>query len=146
MYCRFYGLKERPFNVTSDPNFFFLSRRHKEAYAHLLYGVTQRKGIIVATGEIGTGKTTLCRYFLNQLGEKVKTAFILSPHFSDMQLMEAIVRDFGIPTKGKSRLLLISELNRFLLQESGRGNNVILIIDEAQKSQTPDPRTDTAPL
>jgi general secretion pathway protein A len=77
MYCRFYNLRERPFNVTSDPNFFFLSHRHKEAYSHLLYGVTERKGIIVVTGEIGTGKTTLCRFFLNQLGEGVKTAFIL---------------------------------------------------------------------
>lgn len=138
MYCHFYNLKERPFNVTSDPNFFYLSRKHKDAFSHLMYGVSQRKGILVLTGEIGTGKTTLCRYFLNQLGSKVKTALILNPHFSDIQLIEAIVRDFGISSKAKNRLSLISDLNRFLIKESELGNNVMLIIDEAQnlKPQT----------
>jgi len=132
MYCQFYGLKEKPFNVTSDPSFFFYSQKHKEALSHLLYGVTQRKGIIAITGEIGTGKTTLCRFFLNQLGSNVKTAFILNPYFSEMQLLEAIIKDFGINIKSKSRLSFIWELNDFLLNESGRGNNVVLIIDEAQ--------------
>jgi general secretion pathway protein A len=132
MYCQFYGLKERPFNVTSDPDFFFLSRQHKEALSHLLYGVTQRKGILVITGEIGTGKTTLCRFFLNQLRKNVKTAFILNPHFSDIQLLEAIIKDFGINVKDKTRLSFVWELNRFLLSESESGNNVVLIIDEAQ--------------
>lgn len=132
MYCSFYGLKERPFNVTSDPSFFFLSQKHQEALSHLYYGVTQRKGIIVVTGEIGTGKTTLCRFFLNQLGKNVKTAFILNPHFSDIQLLEAIVKDFGISAKEKNRLSFVSELNRFLLTEADCGNNVVLIIDEAQ--------------
>jgi general secretion pathway protein A len=132
MYCHFYGLKERPFNVTSDPAFFFLSRKHNEALSHLLYGVSQRKGIIVITGEIGIGKTTLCRFFLNKLGENVKTAFILNPYFSEIQLLEAIVKDFGIGVKSSSRLSLVWELNKFLLRESASGNNVILIIDEAQ--------------
>ncbi|MEK6727520.1 MAG: AAA family ATPase [Candidatus Omnitrophota bacterium] len=132
MYCQYYGLKERPFNVTSDPAFFFLSRKHKEALSHLLYGVSQRKGIIVLTGEIGTGKTTLCRFFLNQLVKNVKTAFILNPHFSETQLLEAIVKDFGITTKNNTRLGLVWDLNKFLLNESETGNNVILIIDEAQ--------------
>jgi general secretion pathway protein A len=132
MYCNFYGLKESPFNVTSDPSFFFLSKRHKEALSHLLYGVSQRKGIIVLTGEIGTGKTTLCRFFLNQLSTNVKTAFILNPHFSELQLLEAIVRDFGITAKNNSRLGMVRELNKFLLSESGLGNNVVLIVDEAQ--------------
>jgi len=107
MYCTFYNLKERPFNVTSDPAFFFLSQKHKEALSHLLYGSTQRKGIIAITGEIGTGKTTLCRYFLNQLGDNVKTAFILNPYFSEIQLLEAIIKDFGITIKDKSRLSFI---------------------------------------
>lgn len=137
MYCHFYGLKERPFNVTSDPAFFFLSKKHREALSHLLYGVSQRKGIVVLTGEIGTGKTTLCRFFLNQLDKTVKTAFILNPHFSETQLLEAIVNDFGIKTKSKSRLLLIWELNKFLLRESAAGNNVVLIIDEAQNLRPP---------
>ncbi|OGX15200.1 MAG: hypothetical protein A2166_00215 [Omnitrophica WOR_2 bacterium RBG_13_41_10] len=138
MYCQFYGFKERPFNVTSDPAFFFLSKKHKEALSHLLYGVTQRKGIIVITGEIGTGKTTLCRFFLNQLVKNIKTAFILNPHFSEVQLLEAIIKDFGLGIKNKTRLSIILELNKFLLSESERGNNVVLIIDEAQnlKPQT----------
>lgn len=136
MYCEFYNLKERPFNVTSDPSFFFLSRKHKEALSHLLYGTTQRKGLIVITGEIGTGKTTLCRYFLNMLKENTKTAFILNPYFSEVQLLEAIVKDFGIAAKLKSKLSLVGELNRFLLRESEQGNNIILIIDEAQNLKT----------
>jgi general secretion pathway protein A len=136
MYCQFFGLKERPFNVTSDPDFFFLSRKHKEALSHLVYGVSLRKGIIVLTGEIGTGKTTLCRFFLNQLSKNVKTAFILNPHFSETQLLEAIIRDFGINTKSNSRLGLVWELNKFLLKESGAGNNLVLIIDEAQNLKT----------
>jgi general secretion pathway protein A len=103
----------------------------------LSYGSAQRKGIIVITGEIGTGKTTLCRYFLDQLGNNTKTAFILNPYFSDIQLLEAIVKDFGINVKEKSRLSFIGQLNKFLIRESEAGNNVILIIDEAQnlKSQ-----------
>lgn len=132
MYCNFYGLKERPFNITSDPAFFFLSNKHKEALSHLLYGVSQRKGIIVLTGEVGTGKTTLCRFFLGRLGKDVKTAFILNPHFSETQLLEAIINDFGIKTKTNSGLSLISELNKFLLKESEAGFNIVLIIDESQ--------------
>lgn len=132
MYCQFYGLKERPFNVTSDPEFFFLSKKHKEALSHLLYGTSHRKGIIVLTGEIGTGKTTLCRFFLNRLNRNVKTAFILNPHFSEIQLLEAIVKDFGITAKNSTRLALVWALNQFLLSETESGNNVVLIIDEAQ--------------
>ena len=97
--------------------------------------MTQRKGIIAITGEIGTGKTTLCRLFLNQLEQKeanVKTAFILNPQFSNMELLEAIIKDFGISASRRSRLSLISRLNAFLLQESEKGGNVLLIIDEAQ--------------
>lgn len=132
MYCQFYGLKERPFNVTSDPGFFFFSNRHKEALAHLSYGVSQRKGVIVITGEIGTGKTTLCRFFLNKLEKNVKTAFILNPYLPEIQLLEAIINDFGIKIKDKSRFSFVWELNKFLLNESEAGNNVVLIIDEAQ--------------
>jgi len=132
MYCQFYGLKERPFNVTSDPAFFFFSNKHKEALAHLSYGVSQRKGIIVITGEIGTGKTTLCRFFLNKLEKNVKTAFILNPYLPEIQLLEAIINDFGVNIKDRSSFSFVSELNKFLLSESGAGNNVVLIIDEAQ--------------
>ena len=132
MYCQFYGLKERPFNVTSDPAFFFSSRKHQEALSHLLYGITQRKGIIVITGEIGTGKTTLCRFFLERLGNNVKTAFILNPYLSEIQLLQAIMKDFGICVKDKTRLSFTWEFNKFLLNQAEAGNNVILIIDESQ--------------
>ncbi len=132
MYCRYYGLKEPPFNVTSDPAFFFSSKQHHEALAHLLYGVNMRKGIIVLTGQIGTGKTTICRFFLSQLGKNVKTAFILNPAFSEMELLKAILNDFGITAKDTTKLGMILALNNFLLRESAAGHNLVLIIDEAQ--------------
>lgn len=133
MYCQFYGLKEKPFNITSDPAFFFLSSSHQEALSHLLYGVKERKGIIVISGEIGAGKTTLCRVFLNQSQQKnIKTSFIINPNFSSKELLEAIVFDFGISVARKTRLNLVWQLNQFLLDETARGNNAALIIDEAQ--------------
>lgn len=132
MYCKFYALKERPFNVTSDPAFFFSSKKHTEALSHLVYGVNQRKGIIVITGEIGTGKTTLCRFFLDHLAKNVKTAFIMNPYLSEIQLLEAIMKDFGMRMKDKNRLSFIGDFNAFLLAEARAGNNVLLIIDEAQ--------------
>lgn len=132
MYRKFYGLKEKPFNVTSDPAFFFSSHKHKEALSHLIYGVSQRNGIIVITGEIGTGKTTLCRFFLDQLGKDTKTAFIFNPYLSDVQLLEAIMRDFGLSIRNKTKLSFVAEFNKFLLNQARLGNNVVLIIDEAQ--------------
>lgn len=132
MYENFYGLQERPFNVTSDPSFFYLSRRHKEAFSHLVYGIRERKGILEITGEIGTGKTTLCRALLNHLDKDTKTAFILNPYFSQVQLLQAIIADYGMDLKSKTKLALITALNNFLLLEANSGNNVILLIDEAQ--------------
>lgn len=132
MYENFYGLQERPFNVTADPSFFYSSRRHKEAFSHLVYGIRERKGILEITGEIGTGKTTLCRTLLNHLDKDTKTAFILNPYFSQVQLLQAIIADFGMNIKSKTKLALITALNNFLLLEANCGNNVILLIDEAQ--------------
>src|SRR5512134_1804774 len=104
MYKEFYHFKESPFNVTSDPEFFFASSRHTEAFSHLVYGIQHRTGILVITGEIGTGKTTLCRTLLNRLDPSVKTALILNPYFSDTQLLQLIVKDLGIETKPKNKL------------------------------------------
>ncbi len=132
MYREFYNLREDPFNVTSDPEFFFESSRHAEAFSHLTYGIQQRKGIIVITGEIGTGKTTLCRTLLTRLTSNVKTALILNPHFSGKQLLEIIVKDLDIAGNFRNKLSLHNALNEFLLEQSSQGNNVVLIIDEAQ--------------
>lgn len=132
MYCRYYHLTERPFSITADPDFFFLSQRHQEALSHLMYGVRERKGIIVITGEVGTGKTTLCRFFLKKADPAIKTALILNPSFSDIELLAAILADFGIRVRERSRFSLLHELNRFLIRKTFFGNNVVLIIDEAQ--------------
>lgn len=132
MYKEFYHLRENPFNVTSDPDFFFSSAHHGEAFSHLLYGIQQRKGIIVITGEIGTGKTTLCRMLLNRLDKSVKTALILNPSFSPIQLLQIILNDLGIKGNFKNKFALVGALNNFLLEETGRGHNIVIIIDEAQ--------------
>lgn len=132
MYKEFYHLKENPFNITADPDFFFSSVQHKEAITHLTYGIQQRKGIIAITGEIGTGKTTLCRTVLGQLDESTKTALILNPNFSDLQLLRLILQDLGIETPAKTKYEMVDALNEFLLTQSSEGNNVVVIIDEAQ--------------
>ena len=132
MYQDYYGLKENPFNITADPDFFFSSVHHAEAFSNLIFGIKQRKGILVITGEIGTGKTTLCRTLLNRLDTKTKTALILNPDFSDLQLLQLIVKDLGIGGDFKNKNDLIAALNDFLIKETSMGNNVVLIIDEAQ--------------
>jgi len=132
MYLSFYGLKEKPFNVTSDPHFLFMSKRHKEALSHLLYGIKERKGFLEITGEIGTGKTTVCRALLNNLDERTKTAFILNPNLSELQLLQAIIEDFGMAAGRKTKLSLQQQLNSFLIDQLRQDNNVILILDEAQ--------------
>lgn len=132
MYQDFYQFKELPFNVTADPDFFFSSAKHIDAFENLKFGVNQRKGIIVLTGEIGTGKTTLLRTFLAQSPPNLKTALILNPNLSDIELLKFIVKDFGIFGKFTTKYALINALNEFLLQETQRGNNAVIIIDESQ--------------
>lgn len=132
MYNEFYGLKVSPFNITSDPQFFFESSSHKDAYAALLYGIKEKKGIILVTGEVGTGKTTLCKALLNRLDPKIKVSLILNPYFSELQLLQAIVEDFGLEIDKKNRLDIIKKLNSFLIDVNLQGGNAVLIIDEAQ--------------
>ena len=132
MYREFFGLKEKPFNVTSDPNFLFFSRVHKEAFSHILYGIKERKGFLEITGEVGAGKTTLCRAILNQFDANTKSAFIFNSNLPDLQLLQCILEDFGITVSQKTKASMLRQLNNFLLEELTKGNNVILVIDEAQ--------------
>ncbi|MDD5069174.1 MAG: AAA family ATPase [Candidatus Omnitrophica bacterium] len=128
----FSGLKQAPFNITCNPNLFFESVSHKEAYAALLYGIQCKKGIIMITGEVGTGKTTLCKVLLERLDSKTKTSLILNPCFNESELLRAIIEDFGIADVKRSRLQMINQLNSFLVESSAGSGNAVLIIDEAQ--------------
>jgi general secretion pathway protein A len=136
MYREFFGLKEKPFSVTSDPNFLYLSRVHKEAFSHLIYGIRERKGFLEITGEVGAGKTTLCRALLNQLDSNTKSAFIFNSTLPELQLLQAIVEDFGLIIERKTKVAMLRQFNDFLIDELTKGNNVILIIDEAQNLRT----------
>jgi general secretion pathway protein A len=136
MYKEFFGLKEKPFNVTSDPNFLFLSRVHKEAFAHLIYGIKERKGFLEITGEVGAGKTTLCRALLGQLDVNTKSAFIFNSTLPELQLFQAILEDYGLIVERRNKVAMQRQLNHFLMEELAKGNNVVLIIDEAQNLKT----------
>jgi len=132
MYQDYFGLKELPFNVTPDPRFLFFSRKHQDAFSCLFYGIESRKGFIQITGEVGAGKTTLCRAVLEKLKEKTHTALVLNPMLSELHLLRTIVDDFGISLEGYSKKECFDGLNRFLLEEFDKGYNSVLIIDEAQ--------------
>ncbi len=137
MYESFYSLCERPFSITPNPRFVYLSRRHQDALAHLLYGVgTGRSGgFVQLTGEVGTGKTTLCRLVLEQVPEKTRIALILNPMLGPLELLEAICDELEIDWashKGSGILRIHGALNQFLLDRYAEGERVVLIIDEAQ--------------
>jgi len=133
MYKEFYGLKELPFNITPDPDFLFFSPSHQEAIQHLRYGIAEKKGFIVLTGEVGCGKTTLCRYLLNEIeGKPIETALILNPMVSETQLLQAILRELGVEKPRQSRQECLEQLNSHLLNRIGQGKDIVLIIDESQ--------------
>jgi len=133
MYCEFYGFREKPFNITPNPRFLFLSKHHREAFAHLLYGIDNHAGFIKLTGEVGTGKTTVLRTLFEQLDERGhRTALIFNPCLTAQELMRSINREFGIPWEGLNSSELLDSLNRFLLDENTSGRTVVLVIDEAQ--------------
>lgn len=133
MYNEFYGFREAPFNLTPDPRFLYYSERHREALHHILFGIRERKGFIQITGEVGAGKTTVCRAMLEQLGPTFHTALILNPVLDGLELLRAIVAEFGVPApKRRDRIGCLEALNRFLLEQVARGHDAVLLIDEAQ--------------
>ncbi len=137
MYESFFNFRERPFNLTPDPKYLFLSGRHREALAHLLYGIRQRSGFILLTGEVGTGKTTLCRALLHSLDEDIEVALIFNPNLSAEELLQAVNREFGLPGESDRRKALVDELNAHLLERRGAGKNLVLLVDEAQNLSPP---------
>lgn len=132
MYNDFYGFREAPFNITPDPRFLFFSARHQEAFNHLLFGIRERKGFIQLTGEVGAGKTTLCRALLEELGERYHTALVLNPVLTSTQLLRSILAELGLAVGRVDRARCLEELNGFLLGQVAEGRDVVLIIDEAQ--------------
>jgi general secretion pathway protein A len=132
VYLDYYNLTEPPFDITPNPRFLFYSAKHREAYNHLLYGLRERKGFVQLTGEVGAGKTTLCRALLEQLDARYSTALILNPVMSPDELMKAVAIEFGLPVNGLDRLDTLAVINQFLLQQVEIGKEAVLIIDEAQ--------------
>jgi general secretion pathway protein A len=131
MYNDFYGFREAPFNITPDPRFLFFSDRHREAYNHLLFGLRERKGFIQLTGEVGAGKTTVCRALLEELGPQYRTALILNPCLTGDQLLRTILIELGLEPSD-DRVACLQRLNQYLLDQLAEGNDVVLFIDEAQ--------------
>ncbi len=133
MYEQFYGLRENPFEVTPNPEYIFLGENHREALAQLLYGVREKKGFIVITGEVGTGKTTLVHYLLEKLegNDHTRTAFLFNPKLTVDDFIQYILKDLGVRVQGHSKGEYLHNLHRYLLNAYRKEERVILIVDEA---------------
>jgi len=138
MYLSYFGLTENPFSLTPDPRFLFLSQRHREALAHLLFGMGDKGGFVLLTGEVGTGKTTLCRSLLEQVPEGVEIALVLNPKQTSVELVASLCDELKVPypTPADSLKVLIDHLNRHLLEIHAKGRRTVVIIDEAQNLST----------
>lgn len=134
MYKSYFGLKEDPFSIAPDPQFLYMSGRHREALAHLIYGMKADSGFVLLTGEVGTGKTTVCRCLLGQIPDNSEIAFILNPKLSVVELLATICDELGIdyPAENQSVKIFIDQINLYLLQAHANGKRTVLIIDEAQ--------------
>jgi general secretion pathway protein A len=133
MYKKFFGLKENPFNVNPDPRYLFLTPHTQEALACLTYGIETRKGFILLTGEVGTGKTTLINKLLEWLHkERVFTAFVFNPRLSVAQFFDFMMADFGIPCESRQKGQMLMKLNQWLLDRYQAGERAVLVVDEAQ--------------
>lgn len=136
MYKEFYRFREKPFSLTPDPEFLYRSKAHKRAFAYLEYGIQDPSGFVCITGDIGAGKTTLIRVFLNQLNSQVKIARLYNTKVSSRQLLEMILQDLSMEPHGKSKTEMIDTLNSHLIETFKEGKRVVLIIDEAQNLST----------
>jgi type II secretory pathway predicted ATPase ExeA len=132
MYQAFYGLNENPFSIQPDPEFLYFGRRHAYAYAMMEYGIKNRAGFMVISGEIGCGKTTLVRHLLNNLASSLTVGLVYNTHKEIPNLLEWILLALGLPYEGKSKVGLFDTFQRFLIEQYGEGRTVLLIIDEAQ--------------
>ncbi|MCE4557334.1 ExeA family protein [Roseateles cellulosilyticus] len=134
MYAPFFGLKQPPFSIAPDPHYLFMSERHREALAHLLYGLDGGGGFVLLTGEIGAGKTTVCRCFLEQIPATCNVAYIFNPKLTVAELLQGICDEFHVPVPPGARTVkdYVDPLNAFLLGQHAAGRNNVLIIDEAQ--------------
>ncbi len=134
MYAAYFGLKENPFKLSPQPGYLFFSEQHRDALNYLIYGIREKKGFVLISGGIGTGKTTICRTLLGRLDDSVETALIFNTAVSDLELLESVVREFGIetPAQNATRKTYVDALNDFLLGNFAAGKNALLLIDEAQ--------------
>ncbi|MFH1139333.1 MAG: AAA family ATPase [Pseudomonadota bacterium] len=132
MYNTFFNFEREPFSLTPDPRFLYLGAGHQEALEHMLYGIESRKGFVLIAGRVGAGKTTLTRLLLEKLDERTHRALIFNTFLNEVELLRAINRQFGLPADGFSRESLVDDLNRFLLEIHQKGENAVLILDEAQ--------------
>lgn len=132
MYQEFYGLKENPFSIQPDPDFLYFGRRHSYAYATMEFGIKNRAGFMVVSGEIGCGKTTLIRHLLNNLAPDHTVGLVYNTHREISNLLEWIMLSLGLPYEGKSNVALFDTFQQFLIEQYGLGKCVLLIIDEAQ--------------
>ncbi|QPJ64708.1 MAG: AAA family ATPase [Candidatus Nitrohelix vancouverensis] len=135
VYEDYYGFSEKPFDLTPDPKYLYLSPKHKEVLAHLVYGLQENNGFLKIIGEVGTGKTTICRSFLKELYADFSIAYIFNPCINQLELLQSINAELGLPSESTSRKQLIDTLNRFLFAEREKGHRVVVIIDEAQDLQ-----------
>ena len=134
MYARFFGLRQQPFSIAPDPRYLYMSERHREALAHLLYGVRGGGGFVLLTGEIGAGKTTVCRCFLEQIPKRCNVAYIFNPKQTVTELLRSVCDEFRIPRRPEGATVkdYVDPLNEFLLHTHSVGQTNVLIIDEAQ--------------
>jgi general secretion pathway protein A len=132
MYLNFYGLAEKPFNATPDPKFLYLSPAHREALAQLVYGTQERKGFVVLTGKVGTGKTTLLHALRQRVGESTAVSFVVNSSLAFDGILEFMLEDFGVGKDADSRSRRLLALSDFLIERDRVGQNAVLVLDEAQ--------------